>query len=529
MRILGFRATRLVGVVVVLLAWGFSGLTQGGRGKLEMDMRSRAETKEGSGTFRVVQKKAEWEPSETAIIICDMWNQHWCKGATRRVVEVAPLMNDVVRKARGRGVTIIHAPSGTIGHYEGHPARKRAQSAPKSQTPKDISKWCTIKEELEKKFEYPIDQSDGGCDCEPQCKQGKAWSKQIETIEIRNEDVISDSGVEIWNVLADRGIDNVVLMGVHTNMCVLGRPFGLRQMARNGKNVVLARDLTDTMYNSRKRPFVSHFTGTDLIVEHIEKFVCPTITSTVFTGKPRFDFKNDKRPRVVFISAESEYGSAESLPGFAHELEIKYGLRCEILQSSTGKDGSERHDISGMEALAKADLAVVFARRRAFPAEQMKYLRDYLARGKPLIAMRTASHAFDAKGGGPKGHVEWKKFDPEVLGGNYHGHHGRGAKTTAKPAKGAQGHPILAGVQMPLVSGASLYKAKPLTESTKALLIGTIPGQEAEPVAWTNRYGKSRVFYTSFGGVDDFKNPEFRRMLVNAAFWAMDKKVPKGK
>jgi len=531
MRVLRFKAARFVCLAAVLLVSGFLGRAQAGadKGKLTLDLRSRAETKAGSGKFRVVQQKGEWEASQTAVIICDMWNEHWCKGATRRVGELAPLMNEVVRKARERGVLIIHAPSGTIGHYEGHPARKRAKNSPKTDLPKDISKWCTIKAELEKKFEYPIDQSDGGCDCQPKCKAGSPWRSQIDTIEIRNQDAISDSGAEIWNLLEHRGVDNVILMGVHTNMCVLGRPFGLRNMARYGKNVVLARDLTDTMYNSRKRPFVSHFTGTDLIVEHIEKFVCPTITSTVFTSRPRFVFKNDKRPRVVFISAESEYGAAESLPGFAHELETKYGLCCEILQGSIGRDGPERHEISGMEALTKADLAVVFARRRAFPADQMKYLRDYLAGGKPLIALRTASHAFDARGKGPKGHFEWPAFDPEVLGGNYHGHYGRGPTTTVTVADGAQEHPILAGLRVPFTSIASLYQASPLAGSTQAMLIGTIPDKEPEPVAWTNKYRKSRVFYTSLGGVDDFKNPQFRRMLVNAVFWAMDKPVPKAK
>jgi len=498
--------------------------------KLTFAARSRVRMPEGSGKFKVISTQQKWEPSDTAIIICDMWNQHWCKGATRRVAELAPYMNKVVCTARDKGVLIVHAPSGTIGHYKDHPARKRAQNAPEAaNVPKGISKWCTLKGELEKKFEYPIDQSDGGCDCEPKCKQGSPWSRQIDTIEFRNEDAISDSGVEIWNLLEKRGIKNVILMGVHTNMCVLGRPFGLRNMSRFGKNVVLMRDLTDTMYNSRMRPFVSHFTGTDLIVEHIEKFVCPTITSTVLMGQPQFCFKNDKRPRVVFISAESEYGAAESLPGFAHELEIKYGLCCEILQGSTEKSGPERHEILGMEALAKADLAVVFARRRAFPAQQMKYFRDYLDSGRPLIALRTSSHAFDTRGKHPDGHVEWRNFDPEVLGGNYHGHHGRGPTTTVTSADGAEGHPILADVRMPFTSISSLYEASPLTKSTRTLLIGTIPDEEPEPVAWTNRKGKSRVFYTSLGHVDDFKNPQFRRLLINAVFWAMDKPVLKVK
>jgi type 1 glutamine amidotransferase len=273
-------------------------------------------------------------------------------------------------------------------------------------------------------------------------------------------------------------------------------------------------------------PFVSHFTGTDLIIEHIEKFVCPTITSTVFTGRPQFCFKDDKRPRVVFISAENEYDAAKTLPEFANELETKYGLCCEILQGSTDIRDEGRHNIPGTEALTDADLAVVFARRRALPPEQMKYLRDYMDSGRPLVGLRTASHAFDARGEAPAGYLEWPKFDPEVLGGNYHGHYGRGPICTVTMAAGTEAHPILAGLQVPFTSNGSLYEVSPLTESTKPLLIGTIPDHEPEPVAWTNTYKKSRVFYTSLGHPDDFKNPQFRRLLINAVFWAMDKPVP---
>ncbi|MCI0747578.1 MAG: c-type cytochrome, partial [Verrucomicrobia subdivision 3 bacterium] len=85
----------------------------------------------------------------------------------------------------------------------------------------------------------------------------------------------------------------VIVMGVHANMCVLGRSFAIRQMVLLGKNVLLMRDMTDTMYNSRMRPKVNHFRGTDLVVEHIERYWCPSITSTAFTGKPEFRFKDD--------------------------------------------------------------------------------------------------------------------------------------------------------------------------------------------------------------------------------------------
>jgi nicotinamidase-related amidase len=217
-----------------------------------------------------VRKKMEWEPKQTALIICDMWDQHWCQGASRRVGEIAPRMNRIVRRARNQGMLIIHAPSGTVDYYEDHPCRKPAQNAPKAANlPGDISKWRNWIDDNEKTLGYPIDHSDGGCDCQPVCKQGSPWRRQVGAIEIRNQDAISDSGVEIWNLLEQRGIENVIIMGVHTNMCVLGRPFGLRNMSRYGKNVVLMRDMTDTMYNSRMRPFVNHFTGTDLVVEHL--------------------------------------------------------------------------------------------------------------------------------------------------------------------------------------------------------------------------------------------------------------------
>ena len=507
------------------VAWGMSSDAQ-----LVLVTRSRAPLADDANRFRVVQNKVEWDPKQTAIIICDMWNQHWCKGATRRTAELAPYMNDVVSKARDKGVLIVHAPSGTVKAYENHPARKRAQDAPRAANlPEGIDKWCRWIDKKEETIGYPIDHSDGGCDDQPTCKQGPPWpwKSQIDTIQIRNEDAISDSGVEIWNLLEHRGITNVILMGVHTNMCVLGRPFGLRHMAKFGKNVVLMRDLTDTMYNSRMRPFVNHFTGTDLVVEHVEKYVCPTITSTVFTARPAFRFENDQRPRVVFLSAESEYGAAESLPEFTHELQIKYGLYCEILQGSIAKRGDDRHELAGLEALTNADLAVVFMRRRALHPEQMKYFRDYMAAGKPLIALRTACHAFDTRGSAPEGFAEWPKFDPEVLGGNYHGHYGAGPKCTVTLAAGAESHPILAGVKIPFTSNGSLYEVRPLAESTTRLLIGTIPDKEPEPVAWTNRYGPSRVFFTSLGHADDFQNKSFRQLLVNAVFWAMSKPVPK--
>jgi hypothetical protein len=152
-----------------------------------------------------------------------------------------------------------------------------------------VERWC-YKIPAEEKGVYPLDQDDGGCDDLPPCKTYDAWKSEMPALEIKDGDAISDSGIEIWNLMEQRGIKNVLLLGVHLNMCVLGRPFGLRNMATAGKNVALVRDLTDTMYNPRSRPFVSHHRGTELMVEHVEKWVCPSVTSDQFLGGKPFHF-----------------------------------------------------------------------------------------------------------------------------------------------------------------------------------------------------------------------------------------------
>jgi type 1 glutamine amidotransferase/nicotinamidase-related amidase len=505
-------------LIILLCGQAFAGQT------LTVEMRSRVAIPDAPGQFRVAYEKQQWDADETGIVICDMWDHHWCQGASERVAELAPTMNRVVAAARAKGVLIVHSPSGTIDRYKDHPARRAVAKAPKAANlPAGIGTWRHWKDDTEKTVGYPIDHSDGGCDCLPVCKQGSPWTGQIDTIRIEDRDAISDSGVEVWNLFESQGIRNVILMGVHTNMCVLGRPFGLRNLANAGKNVVLMRDLTDTMYNSRMPPRVNHFTGTDFVVEHVEQYVCPTTTSNLFTGGPGFRFPDDERPLVVFLSAENEYKAAETLPGFARELELKHGLDCEVLQASTARQGAAIHTISGMEILADADLVVVYARRRGLPPEQMRHLREFLDRGGPLIGLRTASHAFDSRGSAPKGHEEWPAFDAEVLGGNYHGHHSAGPVATITAASGGMDHPILKGVELPLLSNGSLYRPSPLAAVAQLLLVGTIPDQPAEPVAWTHRYKNSRVFYTSLGHPDDFQDPQFRKMLANAVFWAMEK------
>ncbi|MDP1591145.1 MAG: SGNH/GDSL hydrolase family protein [Prosthecobacter sp.] len=263
--------------------------------------------------------KEQWLPSRTAIIVCDMWDLHHCKNAVTREGEMAPRFNEVLEKARKDGVLIIHAPSSCMNPYEGTPARERAKSAPAAaRLPDKIGEWCK-QIPAEELAVYPLDQTDGGEDddlaehaawakeLEAKGLNPKApWTKQIDTLRIdQQKDAISDSGVEIWNLLEARNIDNVILMGVHLNMCVSGRPFGLRQMAKNGKHVVLMRDMTDTMYNPARWPFVSHVRGTELFIQHVEKLICPTITSDQLIGGQPFAFSaataGKKRLQIILL------------------------------------------------------------------------------------------------------------------------------------------------------------------------------------------------------------------------------------
>jgi nicotinamidase-related amidase len=248
-------------------------------------------TPEGTRTER-------WDPAQTALVVVDMWDDHWCKGAARRVAEMAGPLNETLREARRRGIFIIHAPSSTVGFYKDTPARRRAQEAPYAKAPTPLSTelrwgttWCWPDKERE--GELPIDDSDMGCDCATKCTLREAWTRQIATLEIDpKHDAVTDDGQECWNLLAARGIGNVIVAGVHLNMCVLGRPVAIRQLVRLGLKVALVRDLTDTMYNSQMRPFVPHHAGTDLVVAHIEKHWCPSIVSTDLTGRPPFRFSD---------------------------------------------------------------------------------------------------------------------------------------------------------------------------------------------------------------------------------------------
>ena len=224
-------------------------------------LRARSRSAEPPGSVRVSERALRWEVAQTAIIICDMWDTHTCSLSAQRVAAMAPRMNHVVNASRSLGVMIIHAPSDTMKHYEGTPQRLRMQRAPVASSSTPILTRCPRDSAEERNF--PIDDTAGGCD-DPILKNWTGpypWTREHPALDVVGFDGVSDNGQEIYNFCKQEGITNVALMGVHTNICILNRSFGIRQITRLGFQVVLVRDLTDTMYDPRTRPFVSHAGG----------------------------------------------------------------------------------------------------------------------------------------------------------------------------------------------------------------------------------------------------------------------------
>ena len=264
--------------------------------RITLNTRLHAKTSSSSSEFEVVTKTVPWEPEKSAVIISDMWDTHHCISTAKRVAEMAPHMNKVITALRDKGALIIHAPSDCADGplYKDTPQRRRAQNAPHAETSVSFQ-WNEWNPEREAPLPSIISDY-GPCSChtpELCCEDGHCpWTRQIETIEIGPDDaIVHGYNQEAYNLLQQHGIEVVIVMGVATNVCVLSRSFGIRQLVYVGKKPLLCRDLTDPHHQHPD----GHFRGTDLIIEHIEKYWCPTITSDELVGGKPFRFCEDER------------------------------------------------------------------------------------------------------------------------------------------------------------------------------------------------------------------------------------------
>ncbi len=213
----------------------------------------------------------------------------------------------------------------------------------------------------------------------------------------------------------------------------------------------------------------------------------------------------DAKPlKVCIVSGSLEYKSAETLPEFQKLLESQYGVQC-TRAFIVGKD---LEHLPGLENLDDCDVMLLFTKRLKLSGEELERIKKYCLSGKPIVGVRTASHAIQT----------WLELDKEVLGGNYQGHFSNDVPVDVKIVEAAKNHPILSGVE-PFRSVGSLYKNQGLADDTHVLLNG-VSTESTEPIAWTRDYQGGRIFYTSLGHPQDFQEPSFRRLLVNALFWA---------
>ena len=264
-----------------------------------------------------------------------------------------------------------------------------------------------------------------------------------------------------------------------------------------------------------------------------------------------------KGKHIVFLAGDDEYRSEEVIPQFAKIAAVHHGFKCTVLfaiNKETGEiDPQTLDNIPGLEALKTADMMVMFLRFRELPDEQMKYIIDYTNSGKPIMGLRTSTHAFNYRKHKDSPYAKYSFRSPEPKGGygrqvlgetwaGHYGGHGR-ESTRGVVAKGMENHPIVKGCE-DIWGPSDVYTITTLTGDSKPLIMGQVlvgmnpkdkPNLKKEPVpvAWLKTYtgtkGKAaRVFATTMGHGDDLKSEGFRRLLVNACYWAMgmEDKIP---
>lgn len=210
--------------------------------------------------------------------------------------------------------------------------------------------------------------------------------------------------------------------------------------------------------------------------------------------------------RVLLISGSVSYKSGESLAALQQHLRENYQAKCLRAFSE------HNHKLPGLENLEDCDCALFFTRRMEIDGEPLQRIRRYCRRGGAIVGVRSASHGLQ----------NWPEMDQEVFGGDYQGQYDNQI-TEVKAVEGAKDHPILAGVG-PFRSHGTLYKNPHLAPDTTVLLSGEFPGHR-QPVAWTRLHHGGGVFYTSLGHPNDFRDPNFLRLLSNALQWSCGRRL----
>lgn len=230
-------------------------------------------------------------------------------------------------------------------------------------------------------------------------------------------------------------------------------------------------------------------------------------------------------PHIVFLISEDSlnYNAHITIPAFAKFMEARYGYKTSVL---LGKGKRVSYSFPGIEVLSKADLLVVFCRRVALPPAQLNTIKKYLKKGKPVVGIRTANHAFSLLEEPAAGFEVWPGFVDSVLGCKNRGYGPVLPGTEITAASHAVNHPVLRHITpRHWHSRGNVYLVAPLLDEKSEVLLNGSEGENVQPVAWTRQLGRSRIFYTSMGYPDDFDIPQFRQLLINGIHWVLQMEI----
>lgn len=217
-------------------------------------------------TGAIVIKSEEVDPRRVGVVAVDVWNFHWCKTATMRVDAIVPRMNKALEAARALGMKVMLCPSDVVDNYAGYPQREAIFALPKVTVPKVMEVTCP-----------PVPDA-GGCACgRERCAVNYGWDGMHPALVIGEDDLMPDTQAEVYAICQKYGLTHLIFVGFHTQVCLLGKPMGLRAMKAAGLNCVLARDMTDAHPGYEPSRNFTPDLNTEQVVEHFEKHLAPTI------------------------------------------------------------------------------------------------------------------------------------------------------------------------------------------------------------------------------------------------------------
>jgi hypothetical protein len=219
------------------------------------------------GTGKEILSEERVDPKKIGVIAVDVWNYHWCKTATMRVDAIVPRINKALEAARGLGMTVMLCPSDVVDNYVGYPPREAVFAIPKVPVPNVANVNC------------PPAPDAGGCACgRERCAVNFGWDGMHPALRIGEHDLMPDTQVEVYAICHQRGLTHLIYVGFHTQVCLLGKPMGLKAMKSAGLRCFLARDMTDAHPGYDPARNFTPDLNTEQVVEHFEKYLAPTIS-----------------------------------------------------------------------------------------------------------------------------------------------------------------------------------------------------------------------------------------------------------